>query len=67
MQLQQYFSETAAMQTREAQKRPSSISVTGQSHPKKKGGAIEKRERARVRKYINIIIYATSIAKTYKY
>ena len=47
----------AAVQTREAQKRPSSTSVTGESLPKKKRGAVEKRERARVRNrlYINEI------------
>ena len=47
----------AAMQTREAQMRPSSTSVTGESLPKKKRGAVEKRERAKVRNrlYINEI------------
>ena len=51
----------AAVQTRP--KRPSTISVTGESR-----GAVEKRERARVRNCITIIIriqYATSIAKTF--
>ena len=45
----------AAVQTREAQKLPSSVSVTGKSRPKKKRGAVEKGERARVRNCITII------------